>query len=954
MSQFNLPKIEEEVLKFWQKEKIFQKSLAKDSPQGEFVFYEGPPTANGRPGIHHLLARAFKDLIPRYKTMRGFHVVRKAGWDTHGLPVEIEVEKKLGLKNKQEIEAYGIEKFNTECRKSVWTYKEEWERFTERIAFWIDMENPYVTYDNEYIESLWWIIKQWHKDSLFYEGHKVLPHCPRCVTALSSHEVAEGYKTVTEPSVYVKFKVVNGNVHVQAGDFILAWTTTPWTLPGNVALAVGGKLDYVKVKKDNEFYILAKDLIDDVIEGEYEIIGELSGKDLVGLKYEPLFDSLKDAEGLKHEVVLADFVTTEDGTGVVHTAVMYGDDDYKLGMELGLAAQHTVSEDGTFNDKVSQWQGQPVKDVEKEIIKDLEKRNLLLKVVDYEHEYPFCWRCGTSLLYYARHSWFVAVSKLQNDLLKNNEQINWVPEHIKHGRFGEWLKDVKDWAFSRDRFWGTPLPVWKCLKSDCGEVKVIGSFKELEDLSGKRLDDYHRPFIDEVAFKCDKCGGEMRRVSSVCDVWFDSGAMPFAQYHYPHENKELIDSSDQYPADYICEAVDQTRGWFYTLLAISTLLKRGTAYKNCISLGHILDKHGKKMSKSKGNVINPWEMIEKYGADSLRWHFYIMSAPGEPKRFDEQALKESSRIFITLLNVVSFYKMFSQGKIDDLEEKDLTNVLDVWITAKLNELNVAVTERLDKYDITGSARLVQDFVNDLSVWYVRRSRGRFKSDDENVKMPAVRVLRRTLFHLTRIMAPFTPFIADYINKIKLEGIDESVHLTEWWHPEFEELIKKSDVINKMQLVRDIVEMGLAKRDEAKLPVRQPLQQLTVSNSQLTLGEDYIQLIKDELNIKEVEVETKKGELAVKLDTKITEELRLEGMKRDLVRQINNLRKKQGLSIQDTVQIGLQSDTADIKKVLELYKDDILKGTLASEFVDEFSEGEEIKVGGEKIKISLIK
>ena len=720
--------------------------------------------------------------------MRGFRVERQAGWDTHGLPVELEVEKQLKLSSKKEIEEYGIEKFNAKCKESVWKYKEDWEKMTERIGFWIDLKNPYITYENNYIESLWWIIKEAYDKKLMYQGHKVIPQCPSCGTGLSSHEVAQGYKTVTEDSVTVKFQITNSKSQINSKfqfpnskTYILAWTTTPWTLPGNVALAVGEKIKYTAIKVGDEILILAKDLVEKVLGEEttrsLAIARDditLKGKDLVGLEYEPLFpgvvtDKIENYQNA-FKIYPADFVSTEDGTGVVHTAVMYGQDDYELGEKIGLPKVHSVNLDGTFNELVPKWQGKFVKDVEPSIIKDLEKRGLLFKTKKHAHDYPFCWRCDSPLIYYAKDSWFFKMSALREKLIKNNEEINWVPEHIKEGRFGEWLHEIKDWAISRERYWGTPIPVWRCQKSEtgnqksgtgCGHMKVMGSFEELEKISGKKIKDPHRPFIDEIIFKCEKCGGEMRRVPEVMDCWFDSGAMPFAQVHYPFENKKEIDKNEKYPAEFISEAIDQTRGWFYTLLAVATMLGKKSPYQNVICLGHILDKNGQKMSKHVGNVVDPWTMIDKYGADAVRWYLYTVNQPGEPKRFDEQALKESSRVFITLMNVLSFYQMYigyanNGAHWGEYNANDFDNVLDKWIAAKLNLLIKEVTNDLEKYDIFASARRIEDFINELSVWYVRRSRDRFKGEDEADKNQAIFTLGKVLFELSKLLAPFVP------------------------------------------------------------------------------------------------------------------------------------------------------------------------------------------------------
>jgi len=912
----NIPEIEKRILEFWKKDKIFEKSLEKKSPKGDFVFYEGPPTANGKPGIHHVLARAFKDLIPRYKTMQGFHVERKAGWDTHGLPVELEVEKELKLKNKKDVEDYGIEKFNKQCKDSVWKYKEDWEKMTERIGFWIDLENPYITYNNDYIESLWWIIKQAHEKNILYKGHKVVPSCPRCGTTLSSHEVAQGYKNIKEESVYIKFKLKGKN-----NEYILAWTTTPWTLPGNVALAIGEKVDYVKVKQNEEFYYLAKNLVVK-LEDKYKIVEEMKGKELIGLEYEPLFSNVikKDEKNAENafKTYLADFVSTEDGTGVVHTAVMYGVDDYELGEKIGLPKVHSVNLDGTFNELVPQWQGKFVKDVEKEIVEDLKKRNLLYKIEIYAHDYPFCWRCDSPLIYYAKNSWFFKMSNLKKNLINNNKEINWIPNHIKEGRFGEWLRDVKDWAISRERYWGTPIPVWVC--EACGAMKVIGS---REELGVKKDFDLHRPYIDKIELEC-QCGGKMKRIPEVMDCWFDSGAMPFAQYHYPFKNKDLIDEGKQYPADYISEAIDQTRGWFYTLLAISTILDKGTCYKNVICLGHVLDKDGQKMSKSKGNIVDPWEMIEKYGADAIRWYLYTINQPGEPKRFDEKGLKESDRMFITLLNVVNFYKMFSgERKIDDLGEKDLTNVLDKWINSKLNSLINEISDSLNKYDITTPARKLEELINDLSTWYVRRSRDRFKGDDEKDKLMALKNLRRIIFNLTRALAPFAPFIAEHIYQEM--GGEKSVHLTDW--PDAKGKFIDKELEEKMQQVRNIVSLALQKRTENGIKVRQPLAKLTIPKYKLE--NELLELIKDEVNVKEVILDSKMKD-GVKLDTKLTPELKEQGMVREFIRSVQAERKKQGLTPKDKIKVCFGDK--ELKEIIEKNKGQIKKSVIADDIV----------------------
>ena len=954
----NFPELEEEVLKFWEDKQIFKKSLDKKSSKGDFIFYEGPPTANGRPHIGHVLARAFKDLFPRYKTMQGYHVERKAGWDTHGLPVELEVEKEINVSGKKQIEQFGVEKFNKQCKDSVWKYKGEWEKMTKRIGFWIDLEHPYVTYDNEYIETVWWILKQiWDKD-LLYKGYKVVPQCPRCGTALSSHEVAQGYKSITEESVFVKFKLVD-----QPDTYVLAWTTTPWTLPGNVALAIGPQLTYVKVKQGKDYYILAKDRLD-VLEGEYEIVEEFNAKDLDGEKYQPLFDflNLEEIAGKKaYYLTLADFVTVEDGTGVVHTAVMYGEDDYNLGEKIGLPKHHTVNEDGTFTDLVKPWAGQFVKDVEDDITKYLKEKGLLYKTEQTTHDYPFCWRCETPLLYYAKDSWFIKMSALRNDLIANNQKINWIPEYIKEGRFGEWLNEVKDWAISRERYWGTPLPIWYCSK--CQGLECIGSIDELKKKVAKSkikgqeakiVDlDLHRPYVDELVWHC-KCGGEMRRVPEVIDCWFDSGAMPFAQFHYPFANKDLIDKGQRYPADFIAEAIDQTRGWFYTLLAISTLLGKGSPYKNVICHGHVMDAKGQKMSKSLGNVISPWEMIEKYGADAIRWFLYTVNQPGQSKNFDPKAVEDViKKNFLLLWNILSFYKTYEGDlKTDKLKAK---HVLDRWVLTKLNLLVKEVTEQLDQYQVAGAARKITGFINQLSTWYLRRSRDRFKGADQKDKDQTILTLQHCLLTLNKVLAPFAPIISEAVYQ-ELKGEQESVHLEDW--PEAAKKIDE-ELLAEMEVVRDLIEKVLAIRKEAGLKVRQPLAEVQVKGKEIK--NELLDLAKDELNVKEVQFvkELTTGDKWVvkdniALNTEISDVLAAEGTVREIVRFVNQLRKKNKLTVKDLVFINYQTDSDQLAQIIEKNQEQILKSTISSAIkrTEVVGEAEEIKVKQGQIKISI--
>ncbi len=1112
---------EEKLLNFWQENNIFQKTLEKESPMGEYNFFEGPPTANGRPGIHHVLARSFKDIIPRYKTMRGFKVRRKAGWDTHGLPVEIQAEKTLGLKSKKEIEAFGVAEFNKNCKESVWMYKDEWEKLTARMGFWLDMKDPYITYNNSYIEALWGIVKKIHDRGFMYQDFKVLPWCARCGTALSSHELNQpgAYKDVKDLSVFAKFPIVGFDK-----AYFLAWTTTPWTLPGNVGLAVGADIDYVEAKVGDEIYVLAKDLTKILPEG-FEIIAEHKGSEMVGMKYEPLYPYLKDhitdspsyQEGARgslekaYQVYTADFVTTTDGTGIVHTAVMYGADDFDLGTKVGLPKFHLVNEEGKFITGTDFLEGRFVKEkndkgeetVAIDIIKDLAGRGLLFKKEKYEHSYPHCWRCDTPLIYYARTSWYFATSKLREQFLAANEKINWEPDHIKEGRFGEWLDGIKDWAISRDRYWGTPLPVWstksgkkvviggladlkkyakksgnnyfvirhgqaannteevhshemyvKALLTDEGKKQVAESIekfdhkidlvvsspfdrtketaevvcqklgfpfdqviyddgagewqpsiqfdgagkevfrqyyntefrsKPFEELPGgesfahavkrvgdflyklestyknknifivghsgmmralefvvngysfsdivddkllvppqnaeiRELDfvplphnenyelDFHKPFIDEVELELD--GEKLTRTPEVMDVWFDSGSMPMAQDHKFGEEMNF----DPKPADYIAEGVDQTRGWFYTMHAIANLLHDNPteAYKNVICMGLLMDANGQKMSKSRGNVVDPWAMFDKYGADVVRFWFYSVNQPGESKNFDEKLIDETNKkVFNLLRNIVSFYEMYAGENVDGDECNPYgagTNVLDTWILAKLDELSITVMDGLDNYKVLEPARAIREFIGEFSTWYIRRSRDRFKSSDDSDRKFAIRTTQLVLRHLSLIMAPFTPFIAEEVwQKVKFGSDPESVHLGIW-------LDRKSanvdwgDVKERMDQVRALVTLSLESRAKANVKVRQPLAKLSVAKHDL--GNDYLEIIKDELNVKDIVVDESLEQGNVILDTEITHELKNEGDMREISRSIQEMRKNANLMPSDRVVVSLTETEPD--------------------------------------------
>lgn len=1195
---------EERILAYWKENDIFGKSLEKNKDGKEFVFYEGPPTANGRPGIHHLEARAFKDAIPRYKTMRGFNVRRKGGWDTHGLPVELQVEKELGLKSKKEIETFGIEAFNEKCKESVWKYVHEWENFTDRMGYWVDLKDPYITYKPSYIESVWNIVKEVDKKGLLYKDYKVVPWCPRCGTGLSSHELAQGYQDVKDLAVTVKFKTKSGQ---KIGDFttddktfILAWTTTPWTLPGNVGLAVGKNITYYAVTFNevgelpanlkslninvNESYIASKEFWSkfgikredksENMELKRYPIDRVSYNiwlvnNLINLSYEPLYPFLKDSVSGKEKekltnafkVYSADFVTTTDGTGIVHIASMYGQDDFDVGTRENLPKYHLVNDDGTFKEMCGFLAGRFVKDedVAVDIIKDLANRStgsLLFHKEKHQHTYPFCWRCKTSLIYFARDSWYIRMSSLRKELTKENESINWEPAHIKEGRFGEWLKEVKDWAISRERYWGTPLPVWTC--DECHKHKVAGSIKDVSrssnntyfamrhgeaeqntlnilnsdpsksygltekgrkmvedsaktfnekidiiyaspfprtketveivarilgipessiiyddrlremgmgELDGKSVDelgrlwpnaedlfttsahgvenrlqikrrvgsfieeidkkyqskrilvvshdsplwllqsvahgydmrqslslktkghffmnnaeiikidysifphnadfelDLHRPHIDAVTLECS-CGGSMSRAKEVMDVWFDSGAMPFAQDHYPFDGdlKNGLSTSAKesgllaklfsrgnnlaYPADFISEAIDQTRGWFYTLHAIGILTGKGKAFKNVICLGHILDKDGKKMSKSLGNIIDPWGMMDTYGADALRFWMYSVNQPGDSKNFEEKTVDETiKKVFNLAMNVLSFYKMYEDKSsvISQQSEVSSFNILDRWIIARLNQTINVVTKGLDNYKFQEPTRSVRDFIGDLSQWYLRRSRDRFRSDDLSDKKDALLTLRYVLLTLSKIMAPFTPFFSEGLYR-EVGGDKESVHLDDW--PESSKI--DVDLLDSMKIVRGISSEGLEARMMAKINVRQPLKTLNVKGK--PLGADFVELIRDEINVKEV-IFKEDMNLNVMLDLTITSELKEEGMLRELVRAIQDLRKNKGLSVNDKAVLIIETDEMG-KVFVEQNKNQVLSACAISDISFGENQGVEILIGDFKLKLSL--
>ena len=851
--------MENGVTDFWKQNDIIKKNFNLNQDGEYFTFYDGPPTANGKPHVGHILTRVMKDIIPRYKVMKGYKVIRKAGWDTHGLPVELEIEKNLGISGKAQIEEYGVEKFVKDCKESVFTYVSMWEKMTNQIGYWVDMDNPYVTYHNNYIESVWWALKQMWNKNLLYEGHKVMPYCPRCGTALSSHEVAQGYKDVKDLTCIAKFKVVG-----EENKYILAWTTTPWTLPSNLALCLNKAYTYVeaRIKHDeececehnNEVYILAKELCEKVLGENYEIIKEYKGEELLGTKYEQLLPFGK-VEGKAFEVIHGDYVSLEDGTGIVHIAPAYGEDDSFVAKQNGITFINLVDKEGKFVDEVTPWAGKFVKKCDESIVNYLKENNKLFKSERHMHSYPHCWRCDTPLLYYPKESWFVAMTTLRDKLVANNNKIHWYPDNIRTGRFGNFLENVIDWGISRDRYWGTPLPIWEC---ECGHKECIGSIDELKQ---KGIDvpediELHKPYIDNVHLKCEKCGKEMQRVKEVIDCWFDSGSMPFAQLHYPFENKELFEKN--YPAQFISEAVDQTRGWFYTLLAVSTAIFDKASFENCIVLGHVLDGKGQKMSKSKGNGVDPFELMNGVGADATRWHFYTVSAPWLPTRLSLENVQETQRGFLsTLWNVYSFYVLYADiDKFNPLEYKDFKsdNVMDKWINSKLNTLVKVVEEKLDSYDITGAALSVEEFTDELSNWYVRRNRARFWSETlTDDKIGAYVTLYNALVTLIKIAAPFVPFMTEEIYQNLVVTLDknaeESIHLCTW--PKVDESKIDKNLEKEMDLAYTLVKLGRSARNTSNIKNRQPLSKMLISVD--TLPTYYGDIIKDELNIKQVEL-----------------------------------------------------------------------------------------------------
>ena len=938
IQRVSFPELEVQLMERWKEENTFQRSLELREGRPRFVFYEGPPTANGKPATHHILARAFKDLFGRYKTMKGFYVERKAGWDTHGLPVEIEVEKKLNISGKFAIEnEIGIERFNELCRQSVYEYVEDWRAFSERMAFWQDYDNAYWTLTPEYMQSVWWALSEMWKQNLIYKGFRVAPYCPRCATPLSSHELSQGYRdNVPDPSVYVRFRLKK-----DPKTSILAWTTTPWTLPGNVALAVDNDIDYIKVKDGDEYLILAEARLA-VLKEPPEVVERMKGRDLVGLDYEPLYPYSVPEQGRAHYVVDANFVSTEEGTGVVHTSALYGVDDLRLCQEKGIPFKHTVGLDGKFLPYVEKFAGLHVKDADPVITDDLKKRGLLYKADTILHTYPFCWRCSTALIYYALDAWYIRTTERKGELIANNDATNWVPAHIKTGRMGDWLENNIDWQFSRTRYWGTPLPIWIC--EQCGEQRIVSSASELGLADGT---DLHRPFIDTVTLTCEKCKGVMKRVPEVLDTWFDSGSMPFAQRGYPGHGKELFEQT--FPADFISEAIDQTRGWFYTLLAISTLLFKQNSYRNVICLGHVVDPTGKKASKSRGNVLDPNYLFSTFGSDAVRWYFYTSTQVGENYRTGDAALRETvQQFFIPLWNCFSFFVTYARlDKFDPAREQVPVaerHVLDRWLMSKLNNLAASVNTGLDAYDAVEPARRIQRFVVDLSNWYIRRSRRRFwKSQSDSDKLAAYQTLYDALRTVAALMAPFAPFTADAIFRNLGDGT--SVHLAD-----FPETVGVEDaqVEADMARARQAVEAGLAARDAARLKVRQPLASIALPGD--PLPEEIVAIVRDELNVKSVTF----GAPEVQLDTQITEALKLEGLAREVVRKIQDLRKRFEFNVEDRIDTRYDTDgmlVRAIERHADYIKTETLSRTLESGRDDGF-DGEQGMIEGEQIWIGL--
>jgi isoleucyl-tRNA synthetase len=1018
----SFPALEEQVLARWRERDVFRESMRRRQGAPPFVFYEGPPTANGYPGAHHVLARVFKDVFPRYKTMTGHFVERKGGWDTHGLPVEIAVEQKLGFTSKEDIERYGIAEFNRQCREAVLEHLEDWRALTERIAYWVDLDDAYYTFEPDYVESVWWALKtMWDRD-LLYEGHKVVPYCARCGTALSSHEVAQGYEDVEDPSVYVRFPVAEGAGALRPGDTLLVWTTTPWTLVANAAVAVDPELTYVRTAEGD---VLAESLVERVVGEGAEIADRFRGADMLGARYEPPFPFLAGSEwGPKgHTVLPGDFVSADDGTGIVHTAIAFGEDDYRLGAEQGLAVVNPVRLDGTYDERIGPYAGRWVKDADGDLIEDLRSRGRLHRAERLLHAYPHCWRCGTPLLYYAKPSWYIRTSALRDRLLAANETVDWYPPHIKHGRFGKWLENNVDWAISRERYWGTPLPVWRCAG---GHVECLGSFAEVQERSGRELPDPHRPYVDEHAWPCAECGEEMRRVPEVIDVWFDSGSMPFAQRHAPFENQERFEAT--FPADYVCEAIDQTRGWFYSLIAISALLFDRAAYKTVLCLGHIADPQGKKMSKSLGNIVVPWDVIHQHGADAFRWYYLTSKQPWDGYRFSTKTVGESVRQFLLQLwNTYGFYVLYAN--VNDVRETaGPATELDAWALSRLHATIAEVRDRMEDYDATRAGQVIAAFSDELSNWYVRRSRRRFWDGDP----AAFGTLRTCLVELSKLLAPFTPFLADAIFE-NIDGSEPSVHLCDF--PQADPALRDEALEAAMAVARETVRLGLAARGHGKLKVRQPLRAAVVvaAGEERAAIERLRAVVLDELNVKELRFVSEAGELgsyevkpnyrslgprfgkqmpqvaaavealdpahvagalraservaiavdghdhelgpedltlamqplagyqleregshAVALELELDDELRREGLAREVVHAVQNARKAAGLNVEDRIRLVLGGDD-ELVGAARAHEDYVAGETLATSVsYDGSVNGAEATIDGRLLRVGVLR
>jgi isoleucyl-tRNA synthetase len=996
VSEYSANQLEERILEYWKEKDTFRESLRKREGAPPFIFVEGPPTANGLPGVHHVLSRSMKDTFCRYKHMDGYLVNRKGGWDTHGLPVELEVEKELNINSKNEIEEYGIENFNQKCKESVFRYEKEWRLMTERMAFWIDMDDPYITLKNDYMESVWWSLKQIWDKGLLYQGHKIIPYCPRCGTALSTHEMAQGYQSITEPSVYVKFMTEDGSA------YFLAWTTTPWTLLANLALTVHPDYTYVKVDNEGTILILVKDRIT-VLEGDYKILEEFPGRKLEGMKYRPLFEYCIP-EGNTHVIILGDFVTTDEGTGIVHTAPAFGEEDYNICRENGIAFSQPVDENGKFVKEVYPLAGIFVKDADEKILEMLEDMRLLYRKENYTHEYPFCWRCDTPLLYYARESWFIEMTKVRDSLIRNNEDVNWTPSHIKYGRFGKFLENVRDWSLSRERYWGTPLPLWVC---ECGYKECIGSVQELREkgLNVPEDLDLHRPYVDDILLICPECNKEMKRVPDVIDCWYDSGSAPFAQWHYPFENEEVFTKS--YPANFISEGLDQTRGWFYSLHAIGTLLFDEVTFRNCVCHGLVLGRDGTRMSTSRRTAVDPWTVFRKFGADATRWYMYSCVAPGDNIRFFEEAVEDVYKRFLnTLWNVYSFYVTYALIDEYNPGEEKLhfreRTVLDQWMVSRLHSLVKQVREYMDNYEIHFATRTIEEFItNEVSNWYVRRSRRRFwKLEKDTDKKAAYDTLTEVADVISRLLAPFMPFITEEIYTNVFQ--EESVHFSDY--PKVDEACINTDLERMMKKAIAASEAGRAARADAGIKLRQPISRAVIISDELL--DEVAPLVKDELNVKELEVKSTSSELlnfSVKLnyknagprfkqgirnveqalnredprllveslkkegkidimvdsesvvltdedvvvktavtegytfgesqgvtvfvETALTDELVQEGLARDIVRRIQEMRKEMNLDYKDTINVFYEGDALPEKAVSQ-YKEYIKQETLA--------------------------